>query len=413
MFANYLKIAWKVMLRRRFFTFVSLFGIAFTMIVIMVVASLFDHTFGPHAPESKLNRMIGVYFANMTNKNHFGYYDMGGYKLLDKHLRRLQPVEAMSIHSVVGPGYCYQNGRAQSFFLKRTDESFWHIFDFTFLEGGPFNQRDDDNRNFVAVINRSTRDALFGAGSSGLGRSVTVDGQTFRIVGVVKDVPFLRATTFSDIWAPISTAKTDAYRSEIVGNFFGTIVVKNRADIPVLRSRFAGMLRQVELPPEWDKLTAGLDSPFEALAHIFFGRDQQESQPGKLLGVLFGAMFLFMLLPTVNLVNINLSRILERSSEIGVRKAFGASSRVLVGQFVVENVVLTLVGSAIGLLGSALVLRLLTISALIPYAEFTMNYRIFGFAVAVALMFGVLSGVYPAWRMSRLHPVEALRGGVR
>jgi putative ABC transport system permease protein len=60
-----------------------------------------------------------------------------------------------------------------------------------------------------------------------------------------------------------------------------------------------------------------------------------------------------------------------------------------------------------------LVLRLLTISALIPYAEFTMNYRIFGFAVAVALMFGVLSGVYPAWRMSRLHPVEALRGGVR
>jgi putative ABC transport system permease protein len=412
MLTNYLKIAWKVMLRRRFFTFVSLFGIAFTMVVIMVAASLLDHTFGPHEPESKLNRIIGVYFASMTG-HHSGYHDMGGYKLLDKQLRRLQPVEAMSIHSTFGTGYCYQNGRSQSFFIKRTDETFWHIFDFTFLEGGPFNQRDDDNRNFVAVINRSTRDALFGSGASALGRSVTLDGQTFRIVGVVKDVPFLRVTTFSDIWAPISTAKTDAYRSEIVGSYFGTVLVKTRSDIPGLRSRFAGMLRQVELPPNYDTLSAGLDSPFEALAHIFFGRDQQESHPEKLLATLFAAMFLFMLLPTVNLININLSRILERSSEIGVRKAFGASSRVLVGQFLVENVVLTLVGSLIGLLGSELVLRLLTISALIPYAEFTMNYRIFGFAVGIALLFGVLSGVYPAWRMSRLHPVEALRGGVR
>ena len=51
-----------------------------------------------------------------------------------------------------------------------------------------------------------------------------------------------------------------------------------------------------------------------------------------------------MLLPAINLVNLNVSRILERASEIGVRKAFGASSRTLVGQFVVENVVLTLVG---------------------------------------------------------------------
>ena len=69
-------------------------------------------------------------------------------------------------------------------------------------------------------------------------------------------------------------------------------------------------------------------------------------------------MFLFMALPTLNLVNINLSRILERSSEIGVRKAFGASSRTLVGQFVMENVILTLVGGAL-----ALVLSWITLTA--------------------------------------------------
>ena len=126
-----------------------------------------------------------------------------------------------------------------------------------------------------------------------------------------------------------------------------------------------------------------------------------------------GSRTLFMLLPTVNLININVSRIMERASEIGVRKAFGASSWTLVGQFVVENVLLTLVGGVIGFLGSWLVLQTFTRSGLIPYAEFNLNYRIFLYGLATAIFFGLFSGVYPAWKMSRLHPVQALKGGMR
>ena len=58
-------------------------------------------------------------------------------------------------------------------------------------------------------------------------------------------------------------------------------------------------------------------------------------------------ILLVMLLPTLNLININVTRIMERSSEIGVRKAFGASSRTLVYQFIVENIILTLIGGII------------------------------------------------------------------
>jgi putative ABC transport system permease protein len=118
----------------------------------------------------------------------------------------------------------------------------------------------------------------------------------------------------------------------------------------------------------------------------------------------------FMILPTVNLVNINLSRILDRSSEIGVRKAFGASSWTLVGQFVVENVVLTLVGGAIGLVLAGAALHAINASGVIPYAQLALNFRVFLYGLAIALFFGLFSGVYPAWRMSRLHPVMALRG---
>jgi putative ABC transport system permease protein len=126
---------------------------------------------------------------------------------------------------------------------------------------------------------------------------------------------------------------------------------------------------------------------------------------------LFG--LLFMLLPTLNLVNLSVSRILERASEIGVRKAFGASSLTLVVQFVVENLALTVVGGAVGFVLSRIVLDGLTASGFLPYAHFSLNGRVFLYALAMAVFFGVLSGAYPAWRMSRLHPVEALRGSTR
>ena len=124
-------------------------------------------------------------------------------------------------------------------------------------------------------------------------------------------------------------------------------------------------------------------------------------------------VLLFMLLPALNLVNLSLSRILERSSAIGVRKAFGASSRTLVGQFLVENVVLTLVGGAVGFALSVVSLRLVTSSGLLPYAELSMSPRVFLVGLILTLVFAVMAGAIPAWRMSRLNPVEPLHGRVR
>jgi putative ABC transport system permease protein len=95
-----------------------------------------------------------------------------------------------------------------------------------------------------------------------------------------------------------------------------------------------------------------------------------------------------------------------------VRKAFGAPARTLVGQFLVENILLTLVGGLIGYLLSVLALRAFTQSGIVSYAHFTLNLRVFGYGMALAIAFGILSGVYPAWRMSRLNPVDALKGGV-
>ena len=83
----------------------------------------------------------------------------------------------------------------------------------------------------------------------------------------------------------------------------------------------------------------------------------------------------------------------------------------LVLQFVVENVVLCLLGGVLGLIGAYLVLRSATFIPQVPILEVHLSWRIFLSAFVLATIFGLLSGVWPAWKMSRQNPVSALKGG--
>ena len=161
-----------------------------------------------------------------------------------------------------------------------------------------------------------------------------------------------------DIYVPVTTAKTDAYRTELLGGFGGLLLARSPADFPAIKAELETRVRAAPLPgPQWKTLIAPAESFFEFVAgNLFGGRNEERSHPERLWAVLVAGMLLFSLLPAVNLVNLNMSRIMERASEIGVRKAFGASSRTLVGQFIVENLVLTLIGGAAGLVLSALAL---------------------------------------------------------
>jgi putative ABC transport system permease protein len=409
---NYAKIAFKVFARRKFFTFVSLFGISFTLVVLMVATALLDHAFGPHAPEVNQDRTVGLFHAQMIGP-HMRWSSEPGYKMLDRYLRNLPGAERTSIYSDVRTVYSYPGGTKVKSSLKRTDAEFWRILRYDFLEGGPYTEQDVQEARFVAVINAATRERFFG-GAPALGQTIEADDQRFRVVGVVDDVPALRRVPFADIWAPLTTAKNDAYKQEMMGGFYGIVLAKDRADLPALKAEFRSRIQAAELPARYERLLAPLETPFETMSRLFT-RDfeNEDAHLGRFLALLGGLALLFMLLPTINLVNLNVSRIMERASEIGVRKAFGASSRTLVGQFVVENVLLTLLGGLVGLALSAIVLDALSASGIVQYARFALNLRVFLYGLALAVFFGVLSGVYPAWRMSRLHPVEALRGAAR
>jgi putative ABC transport system permease protein len=213
------------------------------------------------------------------------------------------------------------------------------------------------------------------------------------------------------------TQKSSGWKTQMNGQYNAVVLARSKDDFPKLRAELAERLTHFVFPdPKWQTfVNAGLDTPFEAFARsMHFNNTMTAIEHARRVRLIFAVVaLLFILLPTMNLVSINLSRIMERSSEIGVRKAFGASSRALIGQFVLENVVLTVFGGILGFLLSIVMLNAITRVQLIPNAVFDINLRIFFYGMVLAALFGIVSGVYPAWRMSRMQPVNALRGGAQ
>jgi putative ABC transport system permease protein len=411
MLNNYIKVALKVLARRKFFTFISLFGISFTLLFLMVATAMFDNLFAPRAPESKFDRVLGVYRIGLHGE-HFNATGNPGDRFVIEYVLGLPGAEATSVFTGQSALSMYHLNRKIETHLRRTDSAYWQILDFDFVEGGPLTESDNANASFVAVITDDMRTKLYGRGSTALGKTFEVDGQRFRVIGVVPAVPITREVAFSEIWVPIGTMKTRDYERQMMGSFGGIVLARSRGDFDALRREFEQRTsRFVFEDKNFNRLSAGLDTRFQFAARATLGSQFKGNRTLVFRGILGALALLFMLLPTMNLVSINLSRIMERASEIGVRKAFGASSRALIGQFIVENVVLTMIGGLIGFVLSVAVLSALSRMELIPYAIFDVNLRIFFYGLLIAVFFGLLSGVYPAWRMSRIQAVNALRGG--
>lgn len=421
---SYVKLAFKVLGRRKFFTFISLFGITVTLVVLVVVSAILDNVFEPRQPESRFDRVLrtdrvqkkGPHDTETTNP---------GYGFVHDHILNMPGIEAASAYSQVESIAIYRkNGRSDSK-LKRTDSAYWRILDFNFLEGRPFTADEEKRGALVAVVTDGLAKRLFQdlegrfENREAIGKSIEIGGQTFRIIGVVPSVPITRWSAYSEVWVPHTTSKSSEYLRQFMGNYTGLVLARSRADFPRIKNEFATRVKAIPIdePKVFTEINAGLDTTFEAFARDFTsipGLNKLGKNYTLIVRTVFAVLaLLFMTLPALNLITLNLSRILERASEIGVRKAFGASRGALVTQFLFENVVLTLIGGALAFVAAAIVIAFLNRSSLIPDATFDVNFRIFGWGLLIAACFGILSGVYPAWRMSRFHAVSALRGGAQ
>lgn len=411
MFKNYLITAYRVYLRRKLFTVINLMCITLTLMVLLVVTALLQNAFFPRGVEGKSDRFLQI--GSMVSLGDGGEsirISPLGYKVIEKYLRPMTSVDKVAAVSGPQTVSVYQDDRVTELLLRRADADYWNILDFEVLDGRVPSAEDVDQGRFVAVLNASSAARLFPAAKA-VGQQLNIGGQHFEVIGVVADV--LQLNAFADLWVPVTTDPSTEYRSQMWGEFTALLLAKSSVDLPGIQAEVARIATQIQFddPKEWNRAFMWADSKLDFFARGLLGNEQvPESGAGTLLAVIGVLMLLFMLLPALNLVNLNAGRIMERSSEIGVRKAFGASSRTLVVQFVVENVLLCLFGGLLGLIGAAASLYWLEHSGWIPYLKVDINLPVFFYGLIITLVFGLLSGVIPAWKMSRLHPVQALKG---
>ncbi len=314
--------------------------------------------------------------------------------------------EKVGIASIFIPTNAYVNNKKLVVDVKFTNADFWDVQEFEFIEGRPYTTQEIANADRVAVITEQTKRDYFGEGSA-IGKFIETDNVQYRVTGVVKNVPITIIFSYGHMYLPYTLSKTEVDNKGFDGRYSAILLAK--ADIPKLQEEYQQVIARLPLKElDFDKFLSYADTYLTSFTRMVLGRDEGSGMNKFILFVSLFALF-FMLLPTLNLININISRIMERSSEIGVRKAFGASSRTLVYQFIIENIILTLIGGILGIVFSAIIIFLINNSQLLPHMYLTINFTVLAWALLFCLVFGLFSGVYPAWWMSRLQVVTALK----
>lgn len=427
MLRNYLKITLAVLMRRKFLTFVNLFGAALTLTVLVVAFAMLESFVSPPGAQHRQDRILTISRAMLDGRMDGPgrlFVSAPGFKVYERYVApletpdktsfTLQPVEAIS----------YVDGRKITSQLRLTDAAYWQILDFDLIDGRFLAADDIEHGRFVAVINEATANAYF-PGESALGKTLVANAQSYEIVGVVANEPVTSTLAYADIWAPLTTSPS--YRDEWVnGNGRIMLYVEDPSRHAAARAELREALEDFvydEDPAAYQRLAVEAWTPLQELATGIIGaitpgpgfdfnkmaETYLADRVTEFLAVAGAVVLLFMALPAVNMANLNIGRILERAPEIGLRKAAGASRRVLAGQFVFENVVLSALGGILALAIAPFLFGLLN-DTLFAYGRLGLNVPVFAAAFSFVLVFGVLSGAYPAWKMAKLEPAAALRG---
>jgi len=278
------------------------------------------------------------------------------------------------------------------------DENFLDISKLTVETGEGISSTDVDSRSLVAVIGATAASDLF-AETDPLGQQLSVGGRRLEVVGVLKKLGSRIGMVNVDeaIIVPATTAEKSILGTR--GQVMITAQVDDLAFTGTATSSITSILRSEH------KLKIDQSDDFRIMdAGSMVASAQESAKTMKLLLTAIAAITL--LVSGIGIMNVMFVTVAERTKEIGIAKAIGGQQSDILSQFLMESVILSMIGGLIGIVLGQIAIYLISYFNFMAMAASATGPAIgFGFSVLVGIFFGF----YPAWQASRLDPVDALR----
>jgi len=267
-------------------------------------------------------------------------------------------------------------------------------------------EQDVDRRSRVAVLGSEVAEQLFGEEGYPLDQTIKVNRVPFKVVGVLTEKGVgMMGTEDGYVYVPITTAQSRLFpqRRNLAGDFMVTMIYAQAVSD---QSMDAASEQINELLRRRHDISFQDDDDFSVISQADLVAIMEEVT-GVLTLFLGAIAAISLLVGGIGIMNIMLVSVTERTREIGVRKAVGAKRRDILLQFLVESMVLSLVGGAAGIALGYLLSR--GVSQLSEDLATVVSMQSVVLATTFSLVVGVVFGLYPALRAARLNPIDALR----
>ncbi len=385
------KMAVKAIAGNKMRSFLTILGVVIGVVAIVVLVSI-----GQGANSSVVESIEGMGTNLITaniNARRMNPIDLDSLNELAQNeaISYVAPISSVS-GTVKAGTTTYDDGVVQG-----TTPGYESIRNWTVAEGRFLQQPDIDNRSFVAVIGSEAATEMYGT-THAVGETFSLNGYTITVVGVLEAVgSSASGSNDNQILIPFTLAQRLSNQTSI-SSFY-------------VSAASSAQVEQAQAAVE-----SYLEKAFENYNTRSFGTQYSVFNQTEMLStlnettntltlMLGGIAAISLLVGGIGIMNIMLVSVSERTREIGIRKAIGAARGNILMQFLIESLVVSLMG---GLLGLAI--SVVAVKALAPVLQMTLTIpvNVAWMAIAFSVFIGVVFGMYPANKASKLRPIQAL-----